>query len=213
MEKKWICYLGLFALTYLGFLVPIQAKAKVQPVEVEVEVPIKGRNVAQALEDSQKEAFKQAIEQLLDPEMEEASKAKILNKASTYIKSFRVLNRRERGNKLFIRYRCDVVTSFLEQTQENKANVVSSGYFVEVRWNPLKESIDAMDLVNFMKKDLRMKVKSFKLSRGSFVVGIPASKTPSQVRSDLSRHLQGKAEVSILEPELYENNFNTFNGQ
>lgn len=242
MEKIWIRRFGFSVVSAaLIFCVALRAEEKpeIKLVTVDIEMPIKGGDSADARKASQKLAFEKAIEQLLPENVDPKVRADRIKSASAYIKSFRVLDEKQEGEVLKLKYQCDVLPLDLPKPEdklapkaEAKVEALAPGESssasnlnpnlaspstpaapstssesseittFEVTWKPSEFRLNSLDLMQYIPEAMKATVDSFKLGRGSLLLGLKLKTNPGEARTMLSHYLGPKVEVKLMDGHL-----------
>jgi hypothetical protein len=218
MEKIWIYYFRLIAFSAfvnvsLNGDVCAQAassemaKPEIKSVTVDVEMSIKDGNTADARQLSQKMAFEKAVEQLLPGNLDPKIRAEKIRSAGSYIKTFRVLEEKQEGQVLKLKYQCDLMPILTAQpttapTVDASSTISSTQNGLtqfEVSWKASEFRLNSLELMQYIADSMKTRVDSFKLGRGSLLLVLETKTSPGEARMMLSQYLGPKVNVKVAE--------------
>lgn len=184
----------LFAFSLTG-----QTSDELQSVVVDVQVSIKNKNLAEARQQAQKSAFEKAVDQILPTTIDGVDRGIKLKQAAQYVKSFQVLEQKEEGPLLKVKYRCDVnVTAAVGQTPSPTELAQSEEQEFEIVWMPDQTQLNVSEVLKFVKEKMGLKVISFRVRRGSIRLSLPVQESAEKIQEQLTGFVGSKGLVKVL---------------
>jgi hypothetical protein len=182
--------------------------AGVQSTVVDVEVPIKEGNLADAKQAAQKLAFEKAVDQFLPTTMDAKIRAEKIKIATSFIKGFRVVDERQEGGVLKAKVRCDLMGLSEIATASNSSGNsagASAGQTLqryEITWRTAATQLNSSEFLDYLKTNQKLNVDSFKMGRGAFWVNILTDRPATDLRTQMNQFLGGLYSIRILEDAL-----------
>lgn len=203
MEKAWIHRIG-FCFVVLSITAVASNKIRaddtaLQSTVVDVEVQIQGGNVADAKQMAQKLAFEKAVDQFLPSTMDQKLRSEKIKIASSYVKSFRVVDERQEGGVLKSKIRCDLIG--LNDSNTAASPQGQSLLRFEITWRTAATQLNSSEFLDFLKANQKLNVDSFKMGRGIFWVSLLTDRAAGDLRTQLSQFLGGLYSVRLIENE------------
>lgn len=186
---------GLLALSFQAF-----AQEQIREVEVQVEVPVVKGNRAATVNNAQKAAFEAAIKEILGESVDPLVLAERVNNASSYIKSFKMLNKKEEGGQLIATFRCQVLPSVVPSSDSGQEQIYDDfeeRFAIEFVWKRGKPKVPLADLKRNLEKELKVKLGLIKLQRGSSWVELITKASPDRIYRQVIDRYADRADLKL----------------
>jgi len=173
---------------------------------VKVEIPIVNSDLLAARDSSQSRAFESALEQALPTAMDPIERAKRVKTAIRYIKSFRVVEEQRIGETLQMTYEVELQDTAFEGI--GIAAVPEAVIASNELGGPLAIEIvfiapmNAAEVVDHIKTQLKIEVESFKLTRSAILLSIITNRTSDEIIREIQTYVGPRARVNVIDKAL-----------
>lgn len=201
MEKRRFRYFRLFSCSLLSLCALAlfsSLQAEVKEVLVDVEVPIKGGDLASAIKAAQAEAFKKSVAQSLPSGLSEDERASRIKRAANYIKSFRTLRQEEKSGKLFASFSCEVLVDAGGGGISRSDEDYQDRFALEFVWKDRAKVLQISSLRQVLKEEFKATVRTMKLQKGSAWIELSAPQAPESIYARLSSRYRQQAEIRLI---------------
>ena len=169
--------------------------AEVKNVTVSVEVEIENDDVAAALEKARIQAFRQAIQDTLTSKIGEEERINRLKSPSQFIKSFRLLDKKEENKKLIASFACEVI---LQPVASNESDVYQQRFAFDFIWRPNQIQWPVEKLIKFLQSEYAFKVDLIRLNAQTWRLEGRSPRSSTSIYASMGPRFEKEAEVRLI---------------
>jgi len=198
MEKIRLCFNRALPIIVLAFAFFFQLNAlwaEVKNVTVSVEVEIENDDVAAALEKARVQAFRQAIQDTLTSRVSEEERINRLKSPSQFIKSFRLLDKKEENKKLIASFACEVI---LQPVASNEPDVYQQRFAFDFIWRPNRIQWPVEKLIKFLESEYAFKVDLIRLNAQTWRLEGRSPRSSNSIYASMGPRFEKEAEVRLI---------------